>query len=186
MLRSALVRHRELLRFGAVGAIAFAVTAAVNYALKLSVLAAKPVTALAVATVVATGVSYVLSRTWSFRERGGRRRHHEAVLFGTVNAVAVVINVAPAFVSRYVLNLRVPLVSLTAQEIADFTAGMVVGTVLATGFRWWGYRRWVFPASAARRSPGGTSSRLSTLPVALRGSSWVNSTSRGMQNRGIR
>ena len=31
--------------------------------------------------IVAVIASYVLNREWSFRDRGGRERHHEALLF---------------------------------------------------------------------------------------------------------
>ncbi|MFD9961502.1 GtrA family protein [Amycolatopsis sp. NPDC058986] len=142
---------RELLRFATVGLAAFGVTLGVNYGLKLTVLQAKPVTALAIATVVATAFAYLLSRRWAFHTRGGRRRAHEAVLFFTVNAIAVTLNLCPPLISRYVLRLEVPEVSFTAQEIADFVSGMLLGTAAGSAFRWWGYRRWVFPVAGARQ-----------------------------------
>jgi putative flippase GtrA len=142
-------RYRDLLRFGLVGGVAFAVTLAVTYLLKLTVRAQKPVTALAIATVTATMVSYVLSRTWSFRTRSGHPAKLEAALFVLVNAGATLLNLVPALISRYVLHLHEPDVSRAVQEIADFVSGMVLGTALGTAFRWWGYQRWVFPARAA-------------------------------------
>ncbi|WP_233223121.1 GtrA family protein [Amycolatopsis sp. BJA-103] len=144
-------KRRELLRFATVGLAAFGLTLGTNYGLKLTVLQAKPVTALAIATVVATAFAYLLSRRWAFHTRGGRRRLHEAALFFAVNAIAVTINLCPPLISRYVLRFEVPEVSFLAQEIADFVSGMLLGTAAGSAFRWWGYRRWVFPVAGARQ-----------------------------------
>jgi putative flippase GtrA len=149
-LRSVLFRHRELLKFAVVGGICFVVTNAVNYALKLTVLNEKPVTALAIAVIVATIVSYVLNREWSFRTRGGRERHHEAALFFLFSGIGVALNSAPLGVSRYLLHLEVPRVSLFVQETADFVSGMILGTLLAMAFRLWAFKKWVFPQAGAR------------------------------------
>nr|WP_246361402.1 GtrA family protein [Haloechinothrix aidingensis] len=145
VLRPVLIRHKELVKFGFVGGTAFLVDNGVWYLLKLTVLTEKPTTAKAIAILVATIVSYVLNREWSFRTRGGRERHHEAALFFLISGVAIVINLIPLLISRYVLDLGVPHVSLFVQEVADFTAGSVIGMLLAMAFRFWGFRRWVFP-----------------------------------------
>ncbi|WP_436497875.1 GtrA family protein [Actinokineospora sp. HUAS TT18] len=142
---SALARHRDLIRFAVVGGGAFAVTLAVNYSLKLTVLTEKPVTALAIATTVSTVVAYLLSRHWSFAHRGGRQTHHEATLFLIVNAIAVGLNLLPPLVSRYVLHLRAAEIGFVGQEVADFVSGMIIGTLLGTAFRWWAYKKLVFP-----------------------------------------
>ncbi|SEF26221.1 Putative flippase GtrA (transmembrane translocase of bactoprenol-linked glucose) [Amycolatopsis pretoriensis] len=139
---------RELLRFAVVGLAAYGVTLLGDYSLKLTVFREKPVTALFCATVASTAFAYLLSRRWSFAGRGGHHRVREAALFFVVNAGAVAVNLVPPLVSRYVLHLSVPHVSFVAQEVADFVAGMVLGTLSGTAFRWYGYRRWVFPRSA--------------------------------------
>lgn len=139
---------RELLRFALVGLAAYGVTLLGDYSLKLTVLREKPVTALAIATVASTAFAYLLSRRWSFATRGGRRRLPEATLFFAVNAGAVALNLVPPLISRYVLRLETPYVDYVTQEVADFVAGMLLGTATGTVFRWWGYRRWVFPRSA--------------------------------------
>ena len=149
-LRVVLLRHRELLKFAVVGGICFVVTTVVNYALKITILNAKPVTALAVAVVIATIVSYVLNREWSFRTRGGRERHHEAALFFLISGIGVGLNSLPLWVSRYLLDLQVPQVSLLVQEVADFISGMILGTLLAMVFRLWAFKKWVFPQADAR------------------------------------
>jgi putative flippase GtrA len=149
-LRSVLFKHRELLKFAVVGGICFVVTVAVNYALKLTILNKKPVTALIFAVVIATIVSYILNREWAFRTRGGRERHHEAALFFLISSIGVGLNSLPLWVSRYLLHLEVPQVSLLVQEVADFASGMILGTLLAMVFRLWAFKKWVFPKAGAR------------------------------------
>ncbi|WP_250037964.1 GtrA family protein [Paractinoplanes maris] len=143
-------RHHEAAKFLLVGGVCFLVTTAINYALKLTVLHDKPVTALAIATTLATVLSYGLNREWSFRHRGGRERHHEAAMFFTVSAIAIVLNLIPLGASRYLLDLRVPDVSRPVQEIADFVSGIVLGTLVAMVFRLWAFKRFVFPQPQVR------------------------------------
>ncbi|CAM3152559.1 GtrA family protein [Saccharomonospora xinjiangensis] len=149
-LRAILVKHRELLKFALVGGTTFVVDNAIWYLLKLTVLTSKPTTAKAIAIIIATIVSYVLNREWSFRTRGGRERAHEAALFFLVSGVAVVINLIPLLMSRYVFDLEVPHVSRFVQEAADFASGSIIGMLLAMAFRFWGFRRWVFPDELGR------------------------------------
>lgn len=150
-VRTLALKHREVLKFLLVGGTSFLVTSALNYTLKFTVLKAKPVTALVVATIVATIVSYILNREWSFNTRGGRERHHEAALFFLISGIGVALNSLPYVISRYVLDLAVPQVSLLVQEIADFVSGMIIGTLIAMVFRFWAFRRWVFPVEGERK-----------------------------------
>ncbi|MBB1157603.1 MULTISPECIES: GtrA family protein [Amycolatopsis] len=154
-LRSVLVRHRELLKFAIVGGTTFLVDNGVWYLLKLSVLESKPTTAKAIAIIVATIVSYVLNREWSFRTRGGRERAHEATLFFLISGVAVVVNLIPLLISRYWLHLEVPHVSRFVQEVADFASGSIIGMLLAMVFRFWGFKKWVFPDELGERRKDG-------------------------------
>ncbi|ATY09612.1 GtrA family protein [Amycolatopsis sp. AA4] len=154
-LRSVLVKHRELLKFAIVGGTTFLVDNGVWYLLKLSVLESKPTTAKAIAIIVATIVSYVLNREWSFRTRGGRERAHEATLFFLISGVAVVVNLIPLLISRYGLHLEVPHVSRLVQEIADFASGSIIGMLLAMVFRFWGFKKWVFPDELGERRKDG-------------------------------
>ena len=149
--RDVAIRHRELVKFALVGGSTWIIDTAVFLGLKSTVLVEKPLTAKIIAVLVATIVSYVLNREWSFRTRGGRERHHEALLFFLVSGVGVAVYSAPLAVSRYVLHLQVPVVSLLGQEIADFVSGQIVGTLVGMAFRWWAFRRFVFPDQDARR-----------------------------------
>jgi putative flippase GtrA len=149
--RDIAVRHRELVKFGLVGAITYVVDITLFTLLKMTVLEPKPVTAKIVAVLVATILSYILNREWSFRTRGGRERHHEATLFFAVCGIGLVLNATPLWISRYMLELQVPQVSLLAQEAADFASANVIGTLVAMAFRWWAFRRYVFPDQNVRR-----------------------------------
>ncbi|MFC3452001.1 GtrA family protein [Amycolatopsis speibonae] len=143
-------RHRELLRFAVVGGASFVITMTITYGLKFTVLTDKPVTALMIGVLVATVFSYVANREWSFRFRGGRERAHEATLFFLLSAIALGLNALPQLISRHVLDLEQPHVGLLTQEIADFVSGVVIGTLLGTVFRWWSFKKWVFPEPGAR------------------------------------
>jgi putative flippase GtrA len=143
-------RHHELIKFAIVGATTFIIDSGIFYTLKLTVLEPKPVTAKIVSGIVAVIASYILNREWSFRDRGGRERHHEALLFFGVSGVGVLLSMAPLWVSSYVLELRVPMVSLTMENIADFISAFIIGNLLQMAFRFWAFRRWVFPDEFGR------------------------------------
>lgn len=149
--RRVAIKHRELVKFALVGGIAFVVDTAVFLVLKSTVLAPKPVTAKILAVLVATIVGYVLNREWSFRTRGGRERAHEAALYFAISGIGMAINAAPLWVSRYAFDLQVPEVSRFTMELADFVSAQIVGTLLAMLFRWWAFRRYVFPDIDVRR-----------------------------------
>ncbi len=166
-LRSLLIKHRELVKFLLVGGTCFFITLAVNYGLKLTILTSKPVTALTIATIVATIISYILNREWSFRTRGGRQRRYEAALFFLFSGIGILVNDLPLLVARYVLDLRVPHVSLVVQETSDFVSGIVIGTLLAMGFRLWAFRKWVFPQENVRALHGDSVELAAALPARV-------------------
>jgi putative flippase GtrA len=118
----------ELGKFGVVGAAAFAVTDAGTNLLHFRA-GLGPLISNVIATVMAMAVSYAGNRYWTFRyrQRSGVRR--EGVLFLLLNGVGLVIQLAC----------------------------LVIGIGLATLFRYWSYRTWVWraqpPAPAVTRSP---------------------------------
>ncbi|WP_214368580.1 GtrA family protein [Pseudonocardia sp. H11422] len=149
--RDVAIKHREFVKFALVGGTTWVIDTAVFLLLKATVLVEKPLTAKIIAVLVATIVSYMLNREWSFRTRGGRERHHEAALFFLISGIGVAVYTAPLAISRYVLELKVPGVSLITQEIADFVSGQIVGVLAGMAFRWWAFRRFVFPNENVRR-----------------------------------
>jgi putative flippase GtrA len=149
--RTVAIRHRELVKFALVGGTTWVIDTLVFILLKSTVLVEKPVTSKVIAVLMATILSYVLNREWSFRTRGGRERHHEAALFFLVSGIGIAVYTAPLAISRYLLHLQVPEVSLVTQEVADFVSGQIIGVLLGMAFRWWGFRRFVFPDRDVRR-----------------------------------
>jgi putative flippase GtrA len=150
VIRPLAERHHELIKFAIVGATTFVIDSALFYTLKLTVLEPKPVTAKIISGIVAVIASYILNREWSFRDRGGRERHHEALLFFMFSGVGVLLSMAPLWVSSYVFELRAPHVSLTIENISDFVAAYILGNLMQMAFRFWAFRRWVFPDEFGR------------------------------------
>ncbi|HEY2449804.1 MAG TPA: GtrA family protein [Mycobacterium sp.] len=161
-----LLRHHELIKFAIVGGTTFVIDSVIFYTLKLTILEPKPVTAKVIAGIVAVIASYVLNREWSFRNRGGRERHHEALLFFAFSGVGVLLSMAPLWFSSYVLQLREPMVSLTVENVADFVSAYIIGNLLQMAFRFWAFRRWVFPDQFAREPEKALESALTAGGIA--------------------
>ncbi len=159
-------RYHELIKFAIVGGTTFVIDSGIFYTLKLTILEPKPVTAKVISGVIAVIASYVLNREWSFRNRGGRERHHEAVLFFAFSGVGVVLSMAPLWFAHYVLQLRVPEVSLTMENITDFLSAYIIGNLLQMAFRFWAFRRWVFPEQFAANPEKALESALTAGGIA--------------------
>ncbi|WP_373291612.1 GtrA family protein [Nocardia camponoti] len=144
-LRAAALGNVELIKFAIVGATTFVIDSGLFYLLKWTILTEKPVTAKIISGVVAVIASYVLNREWSFKNRGGRERAHEAFLFFAVSAIGVVLSNIPLWISSYVLDLRQPNVSFLVENVADFVSAFIIGNLLQMAFRFWAMKRWVFP-----------------------------------------
>lgn len=141
---SALGRFRsgrlgEIVRFGAVGGIAFVVNNAV-FLLVNGPLGWGPTWAKVLSVVVATAASFLGSRYWSFAARKTVRPRHEMLLFIIVNAIGLVIEWIPIGISHYLMGLQDPR--------TDWFSGVIVGTALGTIFRYFTYRNWVFTGGA--------------------------------------
>ena len=134
---------REIAKFGIVGLIALVVDVGLFNVLLFAggagPLNDKPLTAKVISVVVATTVAYIGNRLWTFRHRG--RTHtvaREYVLFVVLNGVAMAIALACLWCSHYALGLT--------SALADNISANVIGLGLGTLFRFWSYRKWVFPA----------------------------------------
>ena len=120
---------REIAKFGIVGSFAFIID--------VGPLQDKPLTAKAVSVIAATTFAYFGNRFWTFRHRGRTHMGREYILFFALNGVAMLIALSCLWVSHYALGLDSPL--------ADNISANVIGLGLGTLFRFWSYRKWVFP-----------------------------------------
>ncbi|UFS57744.1 GtrA family protein [Subtercola endophyticus] len=132
---------RYLLKFGVVGAIGFVVDFAVFNWLLVGGLGeghflSGPIGAKVAAVAAATVVTWFGNRYWTFREH--RRRNYIAELFefSVVAVAGLLINVLCLWFSHYVLGFT--------SILADNISGQLIGTLLATLFRFVLYRYWVF------------------------------------------
>jgi putative flippase GtrA len=126
---------RELMKFGVVGTAALVVDVGLfNVFLHAT---EKPLTSKTISTVAATTVAYIGNRYWTFRRRSRSSVRREYTLFFLLNGVGLLIALACLAFSHYLLDLT--------GRVADNVAANVVGLGLGTAFRFWSYRRWVFP-----------------------------------------
>jgi putative flippase GtrA len=152
VVRGLYERFRQLIheaaKFGAVGVVGVLITN-VGYAVLHSTFGMGPVSATTIATIVATAVSYVANRYWSFRHRERTSVAREGTIFFVLNGVGLLIQDAVVAFNFYILGYG-------HNKAAEFIA-LNVGIALATLFRFWSYRKWVWaaPADAAGTSAGG-------------------------------
>lgn len=136
---------REAAKFGVVGALAFVVDNG-GYNLLVfglpggtegGVMGAAPVRASVAATTAAALFSWAGNRYWTYRHRHRANMTQELALFLFVNVVGVAITAGTVFASRQLLGL---------ESMGSDNAARVLGWVLATLFRFFTYRRYVFVA----------------------------------------
>jgi len=149
VVRELYVRFQRLIheaaKFGIVGVVGVLITNG-GYALLHSTFGLGPVTATTIATIVATAVSYVANRYWSFRHRERTSVAREGVIFFILNGVGLLIQDAVVAFNFYIL-------SNGHNKAAEFIA-LNVGIALATLFRFWSYRKWVWAAPAEETGAG--------------------------------
>lgn len=136
---------REAAKFGVIGALAFVIDNG-GYNLLVfglpggaegGVMRTAPVQASVTATTAAALFSWVGNRYWTYRDQHGKKVTHELVLFLVANGVGLAITAGTVFVSRQLLGLD--------SALSDNTA-RILGWILATLFRFYTYRRYVFIA----------------------------------------
>lgn len=133
---------REIMKFGAVGGVAYVIDSTLFLLLREGVLSHKTLTAGVIASVVATVFSWIANRYWTFRHRRRSGVLRELMMFAVMNAIGIGIATFCLFISHYVLGYQ------TTQ--ADFIAKNVIGLVLGTIFRFIAYRYWVFSEELAQ------------------------------------
>ncbi|AIA03994.1 GtrA family protein [Streptomyces noursei] len=133
---------REVVKFGAVGGagvvVNFAVFNLVRHLTELPVVRAS-----IVATVVATVTNYVGYRYFAYRDRDKRGRTRELTLFLLFSVVGLVIENGILYAATYGFGWDSSLQS----NVFKF-----LGIGIATLFRFWSYRTWVFRALPAREA----------------------------------
>lgn len=131
----------ELGRFGTVGLGAFVLDVGIfNLLVHVGdpgVLADRPLTAKTISMVVATVFAYQVNREWTWKHRQRRGFWREYSLYFLLNAIALAITLVPLAISRYGLGMD--------SALADNISANLIGVGLGTLFRFWSYRKWVFP-----------------------------------------
>lgn len=128
----------EFAKFAVIGVTGIFITNGV-YDLLFIHLGMGPVTSTTIATVVATIASYLGNRYWSFRARQRTGVVREIIIFAVLNGIGLLIQDATVGFNYYLLHLG-------RNELAGLVA-LNAGIALATLFRFWSYRRfvWVTP-----------------------------------------
>jgi putative flippase GtrA len=150
-LRALYARFREVIhegaRFGVVGFVGLVVTDGLANLLRYHA-GLGELSSFAIGIVIATAVTFVGNRFWTYRhrERTGLRR--ETALFFGVNGVGVAISEVPV-VLTYLLHRDSGLA---------YNVAINGGNALATLFRYWSYKKWVWrtdatPAVTTRPAP---------------------------------
>jgi putative flippase GtrA len=124
----------EFARFAVVGAIGLLVTGGV-FNLMLSRHQAA-FAANAAATVAAAVVTFVGSRYWTFRHRERTGLGRETTAFIALNLIGILIQQACLELARHELG--------AGQNGVTLTAALLLGVGLATLFRFWSYRRFIW------------------------------------------
>ncbi|MFD9322124.1 GtrA family protein [Streptomyces sp. NPDC060053] len=141
---------RELAKFGAVGGAGLLVNLGVfNLVRHLTDL--QVVRASVIATVVAIVFNYVGFRYFTYRDRDKSGRTKELTLFLLFSAVGLVIENGLLFAATYGFGWDSPIQS----NVFKF-----VGIGIATLFRFWSYRTWVFRTLPAKEAVAGAESFL--------------------------
>jgi putative flippase GtrA len=139
---------RELSKFGTVGSIAFAIDLVIfNVLLQAG---SETLLAKTISTVIATTLAFLGNRFWTWRHREHRHMARQYTTFFLLNAVGLGIGLSCLAISHYGLGQIWPALQT---PLADNISGQLVGTALGTLFRFWSYRRFVFPASPVLGTP---------------------------------
>lgn len=141
---------RELAKFGAVGGAGLLVNLGV-FNLVRNVTDLPVVRASVIATVVSIVFNYVGFRYFTYRDRDKSGRTKELTLFLLFSAVGLVIENGLLFAATYGFGWDSPLQS----NVFKF-----LGIGVATLFRFWSYRTWVFRALPVQEAVAGAESFL--------------------------
>lgn len=133
---------REVAKFGAVGALGLLVNIAV-FNLVRHTTDLQVVRASVLATFVAILFNYIGFRYWTYRDRDKSGRTRELMLFLLFSAAGAVIENGVLYAATYGFGWNSPVQSNVFK---------IVGIGVATLFRFWSYRTWVFKALPAEEA----------------------------------
>lgn len=129
----------ELAKFAVIGGFAY-LTDLILFNLLRTQTGYGPLTAKALSLVASIVVGFAGNRYWTYRERAGDggalQVTKQGLAFVGVTQVGNLIQMTFLAFSHYVLGMT--------SLLADNVFGNVVGMGVATVFRFWGYRTWVF------------------------------------------
>jgi putative flippase GtrA len=144
----------EVAKFGVVGLIGFAVQLGVQDSLHFGA-GLGPITALTIAYIMATMVTFIGNRHWAFKHRKGKGLRHETMLFVGLNVVGYAIQTGIVDIAYYGMGYK---------DGLSYNVATVIGIGLATLFRLFAYRKFVF--SDQRGGDGGTAEELASATTA--------------------
>jgi putative flippase GtrA len=142
----------DRLRHLAPEAFAFAVIGAGNTLLYMAIvwvtLSIGVVKANVLATLVTTTLAYLANRYWTYRQHSRSRKRREYTLFFAFNLAGMIIQSGAVAIAKYGFGMQ------EARDKRELMAVTMAGIAVATVFRFWAYRTFVFrkaaPEAAAR------------------------------------
>ena len=142
MMNRAVVR--QLTKFALVGGVGFVVDTVSFTALRLTpAFESSPLKAGIISTVIAIIANWIGNRYWTFGPHRSTRGLAEAVEFGVVSVLGMLVALGCLAISHYVLEFHTVL--------ADNIAKNVIGLVLGSAIRFLLYRHWVYSPARSNR-----------------------------------
>jgi len=173
VVRGLYVRFRQIIhefaKFGIIGVIGLTITN-IGYVLMHSH-GVGPVTSTTIATIIATIVAYIGNRYWSFRHRERTSVPREGTIFFVLNGIGLLIQDAVVAFNSYALHKE-------HDKVAEFLA-LNAGIALATVFRFWSYRKFVWAAPAGAGTGAAVPLDAEHLGQAVSGVPLVNESENG-------
>lgn len=133
---------REIAKFGTVGLAAFVIDVSLYNALRIGVMGDRPTIAKIISSLVAMAFAYLGNRFWTYRARERTGYARETALFLFFNVCGIVIALLCQGFTHYVLGFD--------SLLADNISANGIGLFLGTAFRFWAYRKFVFPDADPR------------------------------------
>jgi putative flippase GtrA len=124
----------EVAKFGVVGCLAFVLTI-ILFNTFHSAARLDAILATTLANAVATVFAFVGNKFWAFRHRKGSHWGRETVLFFVFNGIGILITDGVVAVAQHGLGLT---------DNFSLNVANIIGVGVATLFRLYCYRRWVF------------------------------------------